>query len=176
MKRSALGIILLFALSTFGTGRMQADEPAIITAIEQGGVVVIDQPAALKKRLSGGSSTVSKPDASTPTTATPSASSSSENETELPAVTGTTKSAGYRVQVFADNNARTAKAEARAKAQALQQRLPYPTYVVYQSPYWRLKVGDFPTETEAKNAADEIRKLFPAYAREVVVVKDRINR
>ena len=79
--------------------------------------------------------------------------------------------------MFSDNNARSAKSEARSKAQAISERIPqYRTYVVYQSPYWRLKVGDFTTATEAENAADMIKKMFPSYAREVRVVRDRINK
>lgn len=84
--------------------------------------------------------------------------------------------AGYRVQVFSDNNARTAKNEARSKQRIIASRFPrYQTYVMYTSPYWRLKVGDFRTQQEPKAAADEIGKAFPAYKKEIRVVRDRVN-
>lgn len=84
--------------------------------------------------------------------------------------------AGYRVQVFSDNNARTAKNEARSKQRTISARFPqFQTYVMYTSPYWRLKVGDFRTQQEANNAADELRKAFPAYSKEIRVVRDRVN-
>lgn len=84
--------------------------------------------------------------------------------------------AGFRVQVFSDNNARTAKNEARAKQRTISSRFPqYQTYVMYTSPYWRLKVGDFRTQQEANEAAEELRKAFPAYSKEVRVVRDRVN-
>ncbi|MDE7144926.1 MAG: SPOR domain-containing protein [Duncaniella sp.] len=84
--------------------------------------------------------------------------------------------AGFRVQVFSDNNARTAKNEARAKQRTISSRFPqYQTYVMYTSPYWRLKVGDFRTQQEANAAADELRKAFPAYSKEIRVVRDRVN-
>ena len=84
--------------------------------------------------------------------------------------------AGFRVQVFSDNNARTAKNEARSKQRTISSRFPqYQTYVMYTSPYWRLKVGDFRTQQEANNAADELRKAFPAYSKEIRVVRDRVN-
>lgn len=179
MKRSVLGNMrhLLVALLAVGLfiPCVNAQEPPIISAITEGGTIIIEQPRGLDGRLTGAKAINPRHDVSPSVAETP-AASTPETETETSTVTGTTKSAGYRVQVFSDNNARTAKAEARAKSQAISQRLPYATYVVYQSPYWRLKVGDFPTVSEAENAADEIKKLFPAYAREVRVIKDRINR
>ena len=86
------------------------------------------------------------------------------------------KTVGYRVQVYADNNVRSAKAEARQRERALGQAFPaYETYVTYASSYWRLRVGDFRSQYDAEKAAAEIRKAFPRYAREVRVVRDRIN-
>ncbi|MDE6415566.1 MAG: SPOR domain-containing protein [Duncaniella sp.] len=84
--------------------------------------------------------------------------------------------AGFRVQVFSDNNTRTAKNEARAKARQVSSRFPnLSTYVRYTSPYWRLKVGDFRTRQEADEVADQLRKAFPAFSKEIRVVRDRIN-
>lgn len=85
------------------------------------------------------------------------------------------RSVGYRVQVYADNNARIAKTQARQRERAVGQQFPqWGTYVSYASPYWRLRVGDFRADYEAEKAAAEIKKAFPAYAREVRVVRDRI--
>lgn len=84
--------------------------------------------------------------------------------------------AGYRILIFSDNNSRTAKNEARAKARKISALFSnYRTYVTYNSPYWRLKVGDFKTNQEATKAMDEIKKEFPAYSREIRIVRDRIN-
>lgn len=143
----------------------------IIEAIQTDSIIFIDQPYGLAKRISKTVKTVSNEQAAAEITGT-------SSSTNIPSpVTVPVKTAGYRVQVFSDNNARTAKSEARSKAQNISARLPqYRTYVVYQSPYWRLKVGDFTTLSEAENAAEEIKKLFPSYAREVRVVKDRINK
>lgn len=83
---------------------------------------------------------------------------------------------GYRVQVFSDNNVRTARNEARVKQRNIKARFPqYGSYVTYNSPYWRLRVGDFKTQEEANTALLAIRRAFPAYARELRVVRDRIN-
>lgn len=86
------------------------------------------------------------------------------------------KTVGYRVQVYADNNVRSAKSEARNRERAVSSSFPqHATYVSYASPYWRLRVGDFRSQYDAEKAAAEIRKTFPRYAREVRVVRDRIN-
>ena len=84
--------------------------------------------------------------------------------------------AGYRVQVFSDNNIRTAKNEARSKEMTVASRFPqYRTYKKYTAPYWRVHVGDFRTQREAQAAADEMRKAFPSFGKEIRVVRDRIN-
>ena len=86
------------------------------------------------------------------------------------------KIGGYRVQIYSDNNSRTAKNEARAKERAISQTFPdLATYVSYDSPYWRLRVGDCRTRAEADALAAEIKKAFPAYRAEITVVRDRIN-
>lgn len=83
---------------------------------------------------------------------------------------------GYRVQVFSDNNPRTAKNEARSKSRMISARFPeYATYVVFASPYWRLRVGDFHTQEAAAEAAEAIKREFPSYGKEIHVVRDRIN-
>lgn len=83
---------------------------------------------------------------------------------------------GFRVQVFADNNQRTSQLEARKKERQINERFPeYETYIVYNSPYWRLKVGDFKSEFQAESAADEIKRAFPEFSREVRIVRDIVN-
>lgn len=86
------------------------------------------------------------------------------------------KTGGYRVQVFSDNNPKTAKGEARSKAKEIGETFPQlNTYVVFTAPYWRLRVGDFRTQEEADNCAIQIKKAFPGFAKEVRVIRDRIN-
>lgn len=118
---------------------------------------------------------------STVTTSTAAAiDDSNENAVAQPSpeqheTVATAKTGGYRVQVFLDNNARTAKNEARARARNISEQFPnLPTYVVYSSPYWRLRVGNFRSHEEADAAASELSAAFPAYAREIRVVRDRI--
>ena len=129
-----------------------SERQAIEEHITTGGVIVIQMPSALKDRLRQQTT----PQESTPTV-----------------VSG--RMAGYRIQVFADNNPRTAKNEARARARNIVNRFSdYPSYVEYKSPYWRTRIGNFRTHDEAEKAAAALKEAFPSYSREIRVVRDRI--
>jgi hypothetical protein len=162
MRLSYIKTVIFMAALASAQTVLADDDPVIITEhINKSGIITVDQPEALEKRL-----------------APPVAESQSDEATEKEATNTRPqrKIGGYRVQVFSDNNTRTAKTEARSKAKTIADAFPqYPTYVVYSSPYWRLKVGDFKTKDEADTAAAQIKKAFPAYASEVRVVRDRIN-
>lgn len=156
MKSLALPLMLLLVSPVV---KAETETVTIIDHITGGTSNVINQPDKMLKRL-------------LPTT-TPAEEEKEKEETARP-VNG--RMAGYRVQVFSDNNARTAKNEARSKQRVISSRFPnYQTYVMYTSPYWRLKVGDFKTQKEANAAADELRKAFPSYSKEIRVVRDRVN-
>ena len=151
-----IAIVTLMMLTAVS---VRADVEPTVTIVEHitatGGNVII-QPAALGERLEPAPATV----------------------TEQPVDTrpASGRMAGYRVQVFSDNNVRTAKNEARTKSRNISARFPqYKTYVMYTSPYWRLKVGDFRNRQDADEAAEELRRAFPAYAKEIRVVRDRVN-
>lgn len=84
--------------------------------------------------------------------------------------------AGYRIQVFDDNNVRTAKQDAQNRKKQIESRFPeFPVYVTFNSPYWRVKVGDFKNRGEAEAAMAEIKYAFPAMAKSLRIVRDRIN-
>lgn len=134
----------------------------IVDHITTGTDNVIDLPESLRARL------VKDLDAPDP--------EEDQHDETHPSRPANSRPVGYRVQVFSDNNPRTAKAEAGSKQRVIASRFPqYQTYVRYTSPYWRLRVGDFRTQQEATAAADELRKAFPAYSKEIRVVRDRIN-
>lgn len=83
---------------------------------------------------------------------------------------------GYRVQIFDDNNPRTASAQAKAAERHIESAFPnMRTYVTFNSPYWRVKAGDFRTRAEAEAAMASIRETFPQYGAYLRVVRDRIN-
>lgn len=54
---------------------------------------------------------------------------------DVPTLSETTSAGGYRIQVFSDNNARTAEREAHSKAAAISESFPqWGTYITYDSP------------------------------------------
>lgn len=150
--------IITLALSGLAA-RGEEKVVTIVDHITEGTTNTVTQPEALLKRLCKIVDNTEE-----------------EDRTEEPSKPVAGRLAGYRVQVFSDNNVRTAKAEAASKQRVISARFPqYQTYVRYTSPYWRLKVGDFKTQQEANAAAEELRKAFPAYSKEIRVVRDRIS-
>lgn len=84
--------------------------------------------------------------------------------------------AGYRIQVFSDNNIRTAKARAEYCKRSVEQAMPGTrAYIIFDSPYWRVKFGDFRSYSEADEALQQLLQQFPAFASEAKIVKERIN-
>lgn len=89
----------------------------------------------------------------------------------------TTGDTGYRIQVFADNSQRTAKSEAMSRKGQISARFPeLECYLTYRAPVWRLRVGDFSTRGEATEMLEALKKSFPSYSREMIVVVDKINK
>ena len=84
--------------------------------------------------------------------------------------------AGYRIQVYSDNHPRNAKSNASAIAARVSAAFPnLRTYTIYKAPYWRLKVGDFVDHDEAVEVMRDIKKAFPAYSGDMIVVRDRVT-
>lgn len=82
----------------------------------------------------------------------------------------------YRIQVYSDNNRQTAKANAEYRKRLVEQRIPeIQGYVTYDAPYWRVRVGDFQSESEALAAMKMIKSKFPAFASDIRIVKVRVK-
>ena len=83
---------------------------------------------------------------------------------------------GFRIQAYSDNNYKTAKASAQKRARDIAMKFPqYRSYISYKAPSWRLRIGDFRTRGEAQAALARIKRVYPNFAREMVIVRDRIN-
>ncbi|MDE6368961.1 MAG: SPOR domain-containing protein [Muribaculaceae bacterium] len=157
MKISSRHIIIHAALCPI---MAMAATPTIADVLNNQGVISVIQPQALNQRLVV-AVTVSSADESEPS-----------SETVAPKVR-----AGYRVQVFDDNNVRSAQRDAQSCKKQIEGHFPeYPVYVTFSSPYWRVKVGDFKTRGEAEAAMGEIKHAFPAMAKSLRIVRDRINQ
>lgn len=83
---------------------------------------------------------------------------------------------GYRILVFDDNNPRTAQAEAHGRKKMMESAFPeLRGYVVFDSPYWKVKIGDFRSRGEAEHALERVKTTFPTISRSVRIIRDRIN-
>ncbi len=76
---------------------------------------------------------------------------------------------GYRVQVISTSD-RSAANGARAKLMRLFPQ--YKTYLEYQSPYFRVRIGDFLQKDSAHALQEELEQYFPNGA---FTIQDRIN-
>lgn len=153
-RRFFLALTVIAAIAT-----MTAAQKTIADHLQQstGGRVTIHQPAMLNMRLS-------PENGDTTNLATHELMRNEKN------------TVGYRIQVFSDRNQRTAKGEALSKERNIKASFPdMGTYISYDAPSWRLRVGDFRTREEAKVQLDELRELFPGYANEMIIVVDVIN-
>jgi hypothetical protein len=66
---------------------------------------------------------------------------------------------GFRIQVI--NSPDRAKVFA-AKARVYEQFPDWKPYLLYQSPNYKLRVGNFKTQDEAQDALKQLSRLFPA--------------
>ena len=83
----------------------------------------------------------------------------------------------YSIQIFSENRGQSSKKNAEYRKRIVEQRMPgMHAAVVYDSPYWRVRVGSFRTKLEAKAAEREIKSKFPSYAGEVRIVRLRVKQ
>lgn len=157
MKLKRLLALSVLALSLQSYAEATADSVPVIVEITEPGIITVELPKGLETRL-------------TPVGA-------SETPAEAPAApTKNTQRSGYRVQVFDDNNPRTAKQTAQTRRRQIEANFPeYRVYVQFRSPYWRVKVGDFKTSGEAEAAMAAIRARIPSMGPQLRIVRDRIN-
>src|SRR5690554_624536 len=83
---------------------------------------------------------------------------------------------GFKVQAFSGNNQRTSKDEAHRKQQQINASFSdHETVVLFESPFWRLRVGNFATRDEAEEVMQELQKTFPSFGKEMYVVVDEVK-
>ncbi|MBO5267319.1 MAG: SPOR domain-containing protein [Muribaculaceae bacterium] len=138
------------------------DTTSIISEIEAAGKIKVNLPAGLLNHLNSAEE--------------PKAETDAEEQSAAESSTKKSSRVGYRVQVFDDNNVRTAKHDAETRKRQMESRFPeFRTYIQFNSPYWRVKVGDFRTRSEADAAMAAIRAAFPGFGNQLRIVRDHIN-
>jgi hypothetical protein len=83
---------------------------------------------------------------------------------------------GYRILVFMGNDPKRSKAEAFNRQNQIQIAFPdTETYITYDSPNWRVLVGDFVTREDATSFKEILQKEFPQFGKEMYIIADKIN-
>lgn len=88
---------------------------------------------------------------------------------------GAMERAGYRVQIYSSNHPQRGKAEALEIEQRVKQTLNVPVYVIYASPSWKVRLGDFLDEQQAVEFRDVFKGLFPNLADYTYIVRDQVK-
>lgn len=82
---------------------------------------------------------------------------------------------GYRVQIYSSNVQRTAKNDAFKIEKQIREVYPNQTvYVNYTSPFWKVRVGDFVSKTEAQSFRTKLIYSFPTLKSEIYIVREQI--
>ena len=86
------------------------------------------------------------------------------------------KMRGFKIQAFSGNNQRTSKNEAYSKQSQIKNTFPeLETVINFDSPFWRLRVGNFRSRTEATKVLDDLRGAFPSFGKEMYIVPDEVK-
>ena len=77
---------------------------------------------------------------------------------------------GYRIRVFYDNGPQ-ARARSEVIEKTLQQQLKAPVYRSFESPNYKVTVGDFRTKDEALRIYNALKGTYPT----AYIIKETIN-
>lgn len=75
---------------------------------------------------------------------------------------------GYRIQIANSSNRDEVYSK---KTEVYTKFTAFKAYIVYDQPYYKLRIGDFKTKMEARKYLDEIISVFPT----AFLVKDEIK-
>lgn len=83
---------------------------------------------------------------------------------------------GFRIMAFMGNDPKTARTESSNRKALIEENfLNLDTYLSYDSPNWKLLVGDFVSYEDANTFKHILQKKFPNFGKEMYIVKDTIN-
>lgn len=158
-------LLTAFCVSAF-TLSVKAQEAqgvrvCITDSINEAGNIRIEQPASVAAMVAA--------------TVVMQSSDAESSQTPVASQAAATRN-GYRVQIFDDNNPRTARQQAAARQAQIHAAFPqWRAYVIFNSPYWQVRVGDFHSRAQAEEAMRTIREAFPASAPYIRIVRDKIH-
>ena len=88
---------------------------------------------------------------------------------ELNKAVGADQVSGFRVQIFTGANRKDAY---NAQTKFLEQYPDIRSYVIYNEPNFKVRVGDFRTRMEAEKLQDELKKWFAG----TFIITEKINQ
>ncbi|MBR4963496.1 MAG: SPOR domain-containing protein [Muribaculaceae bacterium] len=148
MKKRAYSLISALVLMVMSVTTLMAKDDSIVRELEQpsnGGVVKVYQSPELTQMLLRDTTALEEQMVS-----------------------------GYRIQVYSDNMQRRAKEMAQERAKMIQSSdSTLATYVTFNSPFWRVRVGNYSSYEEAAIKLRELKKQFPSIP-DMRIVKDII--
>ena len=148
MKKTAYSLISALVLMVMSVTTLMAKDDSIVRELEQpsnGGVVKVYQSPELAQMLLRDTTALEEQMVS-----------------------------GYRIQVYSDNMQRRAKEMAHERAKMMQDSdSTLATYVTFNSPFWRVRVGNYSSYEEAAIKLRELKKQFPSIS-DMRIVKDII--
>lgn len=150
-----LSLSLIFCMKTPAQNVSKAGQ-TIADALNSTPGVKVVQPAALNARL------LKKAESESELAET--ASESTRHQGERKAV--------YRIEAYADNTGQ-GKANAVIRQKAIQNRFPeLQVQLVFDSPFWRVKIGHYSSRSDAEAILAEIKGAFPYYAPYLRIVRN----
>jgi hypothetical protein len=78
---------------------------------------------------------------------------------------------GWRIEIFFEAGNLSKKQAMEAKAEFVNNYPNVPSYLIFQQPYYKVRVGDYRTKMEAERFLHEIEAAYP----QAFVVMDEIN-
>ncbi len=68
---------------------------------------------------------------------------------------------GYQVQIYFGSGRSSRESALDSKAKFLSNFPDYPAYILYETPYYKVRVGDFRTKREAADLFRKLKRKFP---------------
>lgn len=82
---------------------------------------------------------------------------------------------GFRIQIFSSNRGETARKNAfKIEKELLLKNPQLPVYVIYESPFWKVRIGNCITHTMAQDMRLWVMEQYPDYQTETYIVPSQI--
>lgn len=173
MKRLFLSMFWC-AVSWLQASAQQKFVDKLAEPVDGQGTVRVFQDAEITRMVNGGGAETETPASPAEAAHTSPSTTESGNSSLATRPVRKMKANGYRIQVYAGGNSRTARQEAQRMAGKVKSYFSdMATYTHFQSPRWICRVGDFRTYEEANQFLHELRatKQFD----EALIVKSVIQ-